>query len=323
MKNRIIALVTAAVCFTGAFFTTALPAAAAYPEKTISLVVWSGAGGALDVYGRKLSEMLTKEAGWANKVENRPGGSGAVGLSYMRAQPADGYTWIICTGTLSFGIAQGLIPFKTSDIEFVRAQQGEATSLAVPKDSPIKSVQDFLDALKSGKKLRVGGHSSGGFHQYMLFQLTSGLGVRTPWIPHDASGKIPLALLGGHLDAAMMTPSSGFAQVKSGDIRLLAISSEKRSEMYPDVPTFKELGFNLVDYLWRGVVVKTGTPPEILEAIQGALDKVEAAKEWRDFMVSLDQINPGYKGEDFRKYVNDQLAEQAKFLESEGYMKKK
>ena len=311
---------TAAMCLTGAFF--AAPALAAYPEKTISLVVWSGAGGALDVYGRKLSEMLTKEVGWTNKVENRPGGSGAVGLSYMRAQPADGYTWVICTGTLSFGIAQGLIPFKTSDIEFVRAMQGEATSLAVPKNSPFKSVQDFLDALKSGQKLRVGGHSSGGFHQYMLFQLTRGLGVRAPWIPHDASGKIPLALLGGHLDAAMMTPSSGYAQVKSGDIRLLAISSEQRSEVYPDVPTFKELGFPLSDFIWRGVVVKPGTPPAVLEAIQGALNKVEATKEWQDFMVTLDQTNPGYKGEAFRKYVDEQLAEQRKFLESEGYIKK-
>ncbi|MDL2272087.1 hypothetical protein LJC23_03540 [Desulfovibrio sp. OttesenSCG-928-I05] len=322
MKIRIIALLTAVMCFTGTFLATATPSQAAYPEKTISLVVWSGAGGALDVYGRKLSEMLTKEVGWANKVENRPGGSGAVGLSYMQAQPADGYTWVICTGTLSFGIAQGLIPFKTSDIEFIRAMQGEPTSLAVPKDSPIKSVQDFLDALKSGQKLRVGGHSSGGFHQYMLFQLTKDLGVRTPWIPHDASGKIPLALLGGHLDVAMMTPSSGFSQVKSGDVRLLAISTEERSPAYPDVPTFKELGFDLVDFIWRGVVVKPGTPPAALEAIQAALDKVEATQEWKEFMTSLDQSNPGYKGEEFRKYVNDQLTEQTKFLESEGYLKK-
>lgn len=322
MKIRIIALATAVICFTGAFFASATPSAAAYPEKTISLVVWSGAGGALDVYGRKLSEMLTKEVGWANKVENRPGGSGAVGLSYMQAQPADGYTWIICTGTLSFGIAQGLIPFKTSDLEFIRAMQGEPTSLAVPKDSPIKSVQDFLDALKSGKKLRVGGHSSGGFHQYMLFQLTQNLGVRTPWIPHDASGKIPLALLGGHLDAAMMTPSSGFAQVRSGDVRLLAISAEERSKAYPDVPTFKDLGFDLVDFIWRGVVVKPGTPPEVVGAIQAALDKVETSKEWQDFMTSLDQSNPGYQGEDFRKYVNGQLEKQVMFLKSEGYLKK-
>ena len=320
MKMRLIALLTAVTCLAGVFFASATPSFAAFPDKTISLVVWSGAGGALDVYGRKLSELLTKEVGWANKVENRPGGSGAVGLSYMRAQPANGYTWVICTGTLTFGIAQGLIPFKTSEIEFIRAMQGEPSSLAVPKDSPFKSVQDFLDALKAGKKLRVGGHSSGGFHQYMLFQLTQNLGVRTPWIPHDASGKIPLALLGGHLDAAMMTPSSGFTQVQSGDVRLLGISTAERSEMYPDVPTFKELGFDMVDYIWRGVVVKAGTPPEIVAAIQGAIDKVEASQEWKEFMTTLGQSNPGYKGEEFRKYVEMQIEEQTKFLKSEGYI---
>ncbi len=319
LKQRIGA---AGVCFLLALTCICGPAAASeYPEKPIALVVWSGAGGALDVYGRKLAEMLTKELGWTTKVENRAGGGGAVGLSYMAAQPADGYTWVICTGTLTFGIAQGLIPFKTDDLTFVRAMQGEPTSLAVPKDSELTSVEQFLQQLKEGKKFRIGGHSPGGFHQYMLYQLTQGLGVRTPWIPHDASGKIPLALLGNHLDVAMMTPSSGLSQVAAGDIRLLAISTDGRSEFYPDVPTFSELGHPLVDFIWRGVVVKAGTPPEVVEAIQAGLDKVEATQEWKDFMHNTGQENPGFKGEEFRKYAEQQILDQTKFLKDEGFIK--
>ena len=324
MHQKRVSLVAAcALAAIAAVFGATTAKAEAFPEKAVTLVVWSGAGGALDVYGRKLSEMLTKEVGWTNKVENRAGGGGAVGLSYMMAQQADGYTWVICTGTLTFGIAQGLIPFKTSDLTFVRAMQGEPTSLAVPKNSPYTSVQQFIDDLKAGKKLRVGGHSPGGFHQYMLFQLLQGLNIRTPWIPHDASGKIPLALLGGHLDVAMMTPSSGFSQVQSGDIRLLAISTDGRSPFYPDVPTFEELGHDMVDYIWRGIVVKAGTPDDVVAKIQEALDKVEATQEWKDFMQSLGQDNPGFKGKAFQEYAETQIKAQTKFLEEEGFIKKK
>lgn len=321
MLSRRLPAVKTLLLALGAFVCCGALSAANYPEKPVTLVVWSGAGGALDVYGRKLAEMLVKEAGWETKVENRAGGGGAVGLAYMAAQPADGYTLVICTGTLTFGIAQGLIPFKTDDLTFVRAMQGEPTSLAVPKDSKFQSVQQFLDALKSGEKLRIGGHSPGGFHQYMLFQLTRGLGVRAPWIPHDASGKIPLALLGNHLDVAMMTPSSGFSQVAAGDIRLLAISTADRSKTYPAVPTFKELGFNLVDYIWRGVVVKAGTPPDVVETLQAALDKVEATQEWKDFQDTMGQENPGLKGEEFRKYAEAQIEDQTNFLRQEGFIK--
>lgn len=121
----------------------------------------------------------------------------------------------------------------------------------------------------------------------------------------------------------MMTPSSGFSQVQAGDIRLLAISTAERSPFYPDVPTFKELGHNLVDFIWRGVVVKSGTPADVVEKIQAALDKVEASQEWKDFMTSLGQDNPGFKGDEFRKYVEEQIVEQTKFLEAEGFIKKK
>lgn len=293
--------------------------AADFPDKPVTLVVWSGAGGALDTYGRKLAELLEKEAGWTVKVENRPGGSGAVGMSYVLTQPADGYNILVLTGTLTFGIAQGLIPFKLEDLRFVRAMQSEPSSLAVAKDSPLKRAQDFVDHMKAHPNgLRVGGHAPGGFHQYMLYQFMQQGEFESGWIPFDASGKVALALLGGHIDVAMMTPSSGLSQVESGDIRLLGISTEERSAYFPDTPTFREQGYDLVDAVWRGIAVKAGTPDDVVGAIQAAIDKVTASDEWKQFQADQKQESPDWKEEAFTAKVHEQLDKQKAFLKAAG-----
>lgn len=297
------------------------PAAAEFPEKPVTLVVWSGAGGALDTYGRKLAELLEKEAGWTVKVDNRPGGSGAVGLSQIVTQPADGYQILVLTGTLTFGIAQGLIPFKLEDLRLLRAMQSEPSSLAVLASSPYQNVQQFVDHMKANPNgLKIGGHSSGGFHQYMLYQMMQQGGFESGWIPHDASGKVTLGLLGNHIDAAMMTPSTGLSQVKSGEIRLLGVTTAERSPFLPDAPTFKEQGFDLEGAIWRGIAVKAGTPDDAVAAIQSAIDKVTASEEWKTFQQEQFQDSPDWAEAEFTERVQKDLAEQAEFLKAAGFV---
>lgn len=311
----------AALCMAAGALALPQGAAAEYPEKPVTLVVWSGAGGALDTYGRKLAELLEKEAGWTVKVDNRPGGSGAVGLSQIVTQPADGSNILVLTGTLTFGIAQGLIPFKVEDLRLLRAMQSEPSSLAVLADSPFKTVADFTAHMKENPNgLKVGGHSSGGFHQYMLYQLMQQAGFESGWIPHDASGKVTLALLGNHIDAAMMTPSTGLAQVKNGEIRLLGVTTAERSPFLPDAPTFKEQGYDLEGSIWRGIAVKAGTPDDVVAAIQSAIDKVTASEEWKTFQQEQFQDSPDWAEVEFTDRVQKDLAEQAEFLKAAGFV---
>jgi len=297
-------------------------AAAGFPEKTVNLVIWSGAGGALDTYGRQLAELLTKEAGWTVAVQNRPGGSGAVGVSTVLTQAPDGYNILVCTGTLTFGIAQGLIPFKLEDLRYVRAMQAEPSSVAVRADSPLKSLDDFVTYMRDNpNKLRVGGHAPAGFHQFILYQLGRMGKFESGWIPHDASGKVPLSLLGGHMDVAIMTPSSGLSQVESGEVRLLGITTEERSPFFPNVPTFKEQGYDIVDSIWRGVAVHGKTPDDVVAKIQVAIDKVEASQDWLDFQSREKQENINLGEQAFTQLVNRQLANQTEFLKSVGLVK--
>lgn len=295
--------------------------AAAFPQKTVNLVIWSGAGGALDTYGRKLGELLEKEAGWSVKIDNRPGGSGAVGVSTIMAQPNDGYNILVMTGTLSFGIAQGLIPFGVDDLRLLRAMQSEPSALAVEKDSPFQTTADFVRYMKDNPNgLKVGGHAPGGFHQYMLYQMMGEEGFESGWIPFDASGKVTLALLGQHLDVAMMTPSTGLAQVKNGDVRLLGISTEERTSFLPDVPTYAEQNIDVSGAIWRGVGVKAGTPDDVVASIQEAIDKVTASDSWKKFQVEQFQDSPNWGEEEFTRRIKSDIEQQRKFLKAAGFM---
>lgn len=322
MSSKLKKLIMAATVFGTVLGATSLSQAADYPAHRVNLVVWAGAGGALDTYGRELSKLLEEKAGWQTKVVNRPGGSGSVGMSYVLNQPADGYNILVHTSTLTFSIARNLMPYKLDDLRFVRAMQGEASALAVPNDSALKSAKDFVDAMKKDSKgLRVGGYGTGGFHQYMLYQFMQSENFEAGWVPHDASGKVALALMGDHLDAAMMTPSSGLSQVESGDIRLLGVALDKRSEYFPDVPTFKEQGIDLQGMVWRGVSVKAGTPDDVVNAIQEALDKVQASDEWKEFMHKQKQDNLSIRDGDFRAMAEKDLKTQSAFLKAAGFNK--
>lgn len=295
-----------------------------YPTRPVTFIVWSSAGSPLDVFMRKLAGLAEKELGQTIVVDNRTGGGGAAAMSYVSGQPADGYSILSTTGSMSFSIAKGDIPFKAENFTMVRSFQAEPSSIAVRKDSPFKTLDDFVKYMKQNpNKLKIGGFASGGFHQYVLYRLQQAAGFEATWIPFEGGADAVTNLLGGHIDVAVMTPSSGLSQVQSGDIRLLAISTEKRSPFFPDVPTFKEKGYDVVEMLWRGVMAKQGTPQEIVDRLNRAFDKVVQTEEWKKYMKDFQQEDFQRKGQELSTLVNDEVSRRRTFLEKGGFIKKK
>ncbi len=299
------------------------PAAMAqdYPTGPVKFVVTSAAGSPLDSMMRQLAKQVGEELGQSTPVENRTGGSGAVAMSYVMSQPADGYNIMSVTGTTTFTLAQGKIPFKRDNFIFVRALQTEPSAVAVRADSPFKTLADFVNALKDKpNSVRVGGFATAGFHQFVFYRLQQEAGIQAAWIPFDGGNEAAFALLGGHIDVAMMTPSSALAQVESGEIRLLAISTEERDEFFPDTPTFKEQGQDVVEAIWRGVAVKADTPAPVLETLSGAMDKVEASDEWKAFMQQNKQSRAGWSIDEFQAQVENEIETRREFLKAGGYL---
>jgi tripartite-type tricarboxylate transporter receptor subunit TctC len=293
-----------------------------FPGKAIHFVCTSAAGSPLDLMMRELAELVGQQLKQSVIVENRTGGSGAVGMQYAMNQPADGYTVVSATGTTSFMMAGGQVSFTPDDFIVLRGLQAEPSAVAVRADSPYKSLPQLVDALrKTPDKVNVGGYAVAGFHQFVFYRFQQAAGFRTEWIPYDGGNQAAAALLGKHIDVAVMTPSSALAQVQGGEIRLLAISTATRDPYFPNVPTFREQGFDVVESIWRGVMVKKGTPQAAIDVLAGAIDRVQATPAWQQFMKTNLQTPMRQNADEMQALVRQEVTSRREFLKSIGVVK--
>ncbi len=302
---------------------TAAADADAYPSRTVKLLCWTSAGAPLDVMMRQLGKQLGEIFGQTVVVENRAGGSGAAAMATLMNQPADGYNVLSTTSSMSFTMATGRIAFGPQNFTVLPAIQAEPSAVAVRADSRFKTLTQLVEHLRDHPDtLTVGGFSAAGFHQFVFYRLQQEAKFKADWIPFKGGQEAGLALLGGHIDVAVITPSSALAQIQNGDLRLLAISSAQRDEYFPDIPTFKEQGFNVVETIWRGVMVKAGTPQSVIDILTAAIEKVRQTQEWKDFSRVNLQSSPNYSLEDMQKLVAGEISSDRAFLESSGFLKR-
>lgn len=298
------------------------PTFARYPDRPIHFICTSAAGSPLDLMMRTLAKFLGEELKQTIIVENKPGGTGAVGMAAAMSMPADGYTVVSATGSTSFLMAEGKSKFTTHDFVFIRGLQAEPSAIAVRKDSPFHTLTQLVDALRDpSRKINVGGYAAAGFHQFVYYKLQQAAGFKSVWIPFQGGNQAVLALMGGFLDAAAITPSSALAQLRNGDMRLLAISTPQRDAYFPNVPTFKEQGYDVVETLWRGVMVKAGTPAPVIATLASAMDKVEALPAWKAFMQNNVQSSLHLSVDQMQRHVAEEVASRRKFLRDIGLEK--
>lgn len=300
--------------------TGAAPALADdYPSKPIRLICTAAAGSPLDSMARMVGKLLGAELKTQIVVENRVGGTGAVGMAQASTLPADGYTLVTATGSTSFLMADPKATYSPADFIFFRGLQAEPSSMAVLADSPYKTMKDLVDALKKDPaKISVGGFAAAGFHQFVYYRLQQAAGFESVWVPFNGGNQAVLALMGKHVDAAAITPSSALPQIEKGQIRLLGITSPERDKSFPNVPTYKEQGYNVVEEIWRGLMVRRGTPPAVLATLNAALDKVENSTEWKTFMVDNKQASMRLSSDAMQKHVEAEVKSRREFLDRIG-----
>src|SRR5665213_187046 len=290
-----------------------------YPSEPIHFICTSAAGSPLDIMMRQLGKQLGEDLKQSVVVDNRTGGTGAVGMAAALNRAADGYTIVAETGSTSFMMAEGQTKYTPDDFITLRGLQAEPSAIAVRRDSPYHTLAQLVDALrKTPDKVNVGGYAVAGFHQYVFYHFQKIANFKTEWIPFNGGNEAATALLGGHIDAAVMTPSSALGALHNGDIRLLAISTAERDPYFPDVPTFREQGFDVVEALWRGVMVKKGTPEPVIGVLSASMDRIEATPEWQHFM-HVNLQSPMHKSVDeMQALVRDEVRTRREFLKSIG-----
>ncbi|MDN5348365.1 MAG: putative tricarboxylic transport rane protein [Clostridia bacterium] len=295
-----------------------------FPSKSIQWIVPFSPGSGADIFARTLAKVTEKYIGQNFVCENKPGGSTAVGVSYVLSQPADGYSIFNNSSTLTFLIAAGQAPFTMDDLTGIARINGDPCMLVVNSKSQFKAAQDLVDyAKKNPGKLKMGGMGSGSTHHYVGTRFADLAGFKFTWIPYEGGKDSVVALLGGNIDAIIATTSNVQAQIQSGNLRGLAISMPERSQAYKDVPTFKELGYDVEFMLWRGVFTKKGVPEDRIAALESAFKKALEDPEWKQYMKKFRQESYWAGSKDFTEFCKKQVASAKEFFTKTGIGGKK
>jgi len=248
--------------------------AQAFPAKPIKLQIAFPAGGPTDITMRSLAENAAKVLGQPVVIENKPGAGGTLPAQMLQTAPADGYT----LAQIPLGVFR--LPYTTKinwdpvkDITYVINVTGYAFGIAVPADGPIKSWNDFVAYAKANPgKLSYGSTGTLTSPHLTTELVAQKLGLQLNHIPYKGSAELSQAILGGHIMAA--ADSTGFAPlVESGKLRVLNTWGEQRLAKFPDAPTLKELGIDIVQNSPFGIGAPRGTPPDVVKRLHDAFKK--------------------------------------------------
>jgi tripartite-type tricarboxylate transporter receptor subunit TctC len=268
MKKTLIGLALAIAATVSAF--------AAYPEKTVTMVVPFPPGGSTDAIARVLAQKLQEKLGGTFIIDNKAGATGTIGAAFVKRAPADGYTLFV-SSLGPFVIAPHLIKGvqydALKDFDPITVAVQAPNVLVVPAASPDKSLAELMAHLRKtpGKVsfASSGNGSSDHLSAELFWQQTGTEGLH---IPYKGGGPAINDLLGGQVDAAFVNINSIIQHIKAGKVRALAISSEKRSTLLPEVATLQEQGVKGAEVQsWQAVAAPKGLPADVKNKLRDAI----------------------------------------------------
>ena len=244
----------------------------------------------------------------------KKGGSGAVAQAYVQKRAADGYNIFMDTTTTAIVLSRGKVPFTEDDWIGVIRMQVDPQGIAVRADSPWKNFKDLVEHIKKNPgTVRWTGAHSVGMDPYTVDLLLASAGLKQTdikYVPERGASKMRGLLLGKHVEVATLNPGEAREEVAAGNLRMLGVAHSERVPAHPDWPTFKEQGFDVEAAIWRGVLVKKGTPESAIKKIHDNFNKLRSDPEFKEFMKAkgaLDGYLGGTKNFDayFKKQVKD------------------
>jgi putative tricarboxylic transport membrane protein len=296
---------------------------AEFPAKAITMIVGSTAGSPVDVMGRELAKQMEKILRKPVAVQNRAGGSQAEEFSNILSQAADGYLLGTVTTSTAGALAGHLRKqFKSQDFSFLALVQSDPYALVVKENSPFTNLKGLIEFAKTNPgKVKVGGFGTGSGHHMAFLDLCDKAGAQMRWVSFDGGSAAIAAALGGHVDVAHTNPGAVRGQVEAGKMRVLAVASEKRLDSLPNVPTYKDMGIDLVLFQWRGLAMRAGAPKAVTEKLIGTIIQAAKTPEFRQYMKNTGQLEIDITGEKAQKFVTDEIEQTSERLKNLGILK--
>lgn len=320
-------LAMSASAFAQSSSAPAAPAAAWKPSKSPEFIVPSGAGAALDVAARKLTELLARDGRSPSfVVVNKSGAHSITALEQLHRHPGDAHTLMTLSSSHGNSVAQNALPAHLQKATPLVTLFREFTTVVVRADSPIRDVNDLIAQLRQDpEKYSIGIATTLGNHIH--------LGIASPLqkagvpvqnlriVPYKSSGESMNALVGGHLDVVSATTPNLLPYLQAGRVRVLAIAAEQRlGGAFAQAPTWKEQGVNYVSDSFQGVMTVPGASAAQQAYWVDALRRVSQSKEWKDF-VALNQWQPWFQGpQDTLRALTQQVQDSHALLDTLGLL---
>jgi len=279
-----------------------------YPSKPVTMVVPFPPGGVAEIVGRPLASVMEKSLKQPVVLINRPGAGGAVGMASVAKGATDGYTILMGLSSISiFPVSDrlnGKTPaYELKDFAPIALITADPTVLVVRTDGPYKTLKDFVAAAKANPG-KINYSSSGvyGTLHVAMEIFANAAGIKLFHVPYQGGGPAVTALLGGQVEALASGPAAAISQIRGGKMRALASWSTERLALLPDIPTFKELGYDAEFYIWTGVFVSAATPAPIQARLRDAVRAAATSDEFRSAMEKVQTPVAYLDAPEFQKY---------------------
>jgi tripartite-type tricarboxylate transporter receptor subunit TctC len=300
-----------------------------YPTKPITMIVPFPPGGVADIVGRPLAATMEKTLKVPVVVVNRTGAGGAVGMGVASKAPADGYTILMALSSISIFPVSDRIngktpPYELKDFAPIALITADPTVLVVRADSPWHNLKEFVETAKTypGKINYSSSGVYGTLHVAMEI-FANAADVKLFHVPYQGGGPALNALLGGQVHALASGPAPTVGQIKGGKVRALASWGAERLALLPDVPTFKELGYDAEFYIWSGVFVPASTPSSIASKLRDAVKRAANSPEFKSAMEKVQTPVSYLDAPEFQKYWDKDAARLKVALEKIGKVEDK
>ncbi|MFU0833218.1 MAG: Tripartite tricarboxylate transporter substrate binding protein [Oscillospiraceae bacterium] len=260
-----------------------------YPTAgDVTVIIPKGAGGGTDISTRGMLQYMKKYAEGINFVPtNKPDGGGVTGMVETAQAEPDGYTLGAVTVELAMFPHQGKSSVTYEDFAPIAAEIAAPAALIVRQDAPYNTLEEFVEYCKARpNEIQMGNSGAGAIWDIATTQFEEEFDVQVKHIPYpNGTADIIAALTGGHIDATLADPSGVKSQYDAGTIKILGVMADTRSKLYPDIPTFKELGHDLTIRAWAALVAPKDTPEEILEYLRDAAKKTVEDPEYQEYLM--------------------------------------
>lgn len=286
----------------------------------IRIIVPYAPGGSSDIIGRLIADKLKDILGQPVIVENKPGAGGRIGAEYAKNQPPDGSSMLVMNPALF--VVSPLVYSKLGydpDLDFVPVSQVQVYHfvLSVPATSPIKDVKGLMEWIKKNpKQANFGSPAAGSLPHFFGLMIGKYAGVEMVHVSYNGSGPLITALIGGHIPMGVDTYDAQ-SRYHPDKIRILATAGTSRK--HPDIPTFKEMGYEIEGVGWNGIVVPAKTPKPIIDKLSRAIVQIMHMPDVKQKLEQMGADATGTTAEEFTKIIKEDRERWGPIIKASGF----